>query len=192
MTASGGAGSRAPRVPLLVLVLVLVLVLIGALTAATGCATAPAAPPAAAAGAASPAGPDVPIALTFTGTTLDGAAFDAATLAGKPAVLWFWAPWCATCASEAQSVADLHDEYGDRLGILGIGGLGTTEAMREFVDDMQVGGVPHLSDPAGKLWQRFGIAQQSWYVFVDTQGEITYRGYLDDLQLTRKVRELTA
>ena len=186
MGVSGGRGGRASRVPLVALIL------LGALAAATGCAAAPAVSPAGA-GAASPSpGLSVPLPLTFTGTTLDGAEFDAASLAGKPAVLWFWAPWCATCASEAQSIADLHEEYAGRLGILGIGGLGTTEAMREFVSDMQVGGVPHLSDPAGKLWQRFGIAQQSWYVFVDSQGEITYRGYLDDLQLTRKVREITA
>ncbi|MBB2944113.1 thiol-disulfide isomerase/thioredoxin [Actinoplanes lutulentus] len=169
----------------------LVLALLATLVAAAGCATAKSALPAAASVSASPA-VIVPQTLTFSGTTLDGAAFDAASLAGKPAMLWFWAPWCATCASEAQSVADLHDEYGDRLGILGIGGLGTNDAMKEFVSEMQVGAVPHLSDPAGKLWQRFGIAQQSWYVFVDAKGTIVHRGYLDDLQLTTKVKELTA
>lgn len=31
--------------------------------------------------------------LDFTGTTLDGGTFDAATLAGTPVVLWFWAPF---------------------------------------------------------------------------------------------------
>jgi thiol-disulfide isomerase/thioredoxin len=178
-------GRRALRVPVLVLTTLL------ALLAAGGCSTARTAAPAAAAGAPSTAA-SVPQALTFSGTTLDGAGFDAAVLAGKPAILWFWAPWCATCAGEAQSVADLHDEYGDRLGILGIGGLGTLDAMKEFVTEMQVGAVPHISDPAGKIWQRFGIAQQSWYVFVDAKGTIVHRGYLDDLQLTQKVKELTA
>ncbi|WP_433825412.1 TlpA family protein disulfide reductase [Actinoplanes sp. CA-015351] len=171
----------------------LVVTLLATLVAAAGCATAKSALPAAASvSAPASAAVTVPQALTFSGTTIEGAAFDAASLAGKPAMLWFWAPWCATCASEAQSVADLHDEYGDRLGILGIGGLGTNDAMKEFVSEMQVGAVPHLSDPAGKIWQRFGIAQQSWYVFVDAKGTIVHRGYLDDLQLTTKVKELTA
>lgn len=31
--------------------------------------------------------------LAFTGTTLDGSTLDAATLAGNPVVLWFWAPF---------------------------------------------------------------------------------------------------
>jgi thiol-disulfide isomerase/thioredoxin len=182
------------RVPRLFLTLLL------AVAAAAGCSTAKAAqPPAGVPAAEASATPEavtepvsVPRALKFSGTTLDGGEFDAASLAGKPAILWFWAPWCATCASEAQSVADLHDEYGDRLGILGIGGLGTNDAMKEFVSDLQVGAVPHISDPAGKIWQRFGIAQQSWYVFVDTEGTIVHRGYLDDLQLTQKVKEFTA
>ena len=32
--------------------------------------------------------------LQFTGTTVSGAPFTAAGLQGKPAVLWFWTPWC--------------------------------------------------------------------------------------------------
>jgi thiol-disulfide isomerase/thioredoxin len=141
---------------------------------------------------AAPAKPVTPKSLKFSGTTLEGAAFDAASLAGKPALLWFWAPWCATCASEAQSIADVQEEYGDRLGILGIAGMGTKKAMNEFVSDFQLQAVPHLNDPAGKIWQRFGIAQQSWYVLIDPDGKILHTGYLDDLQLTEKVRAVTA
>ena len=38
--------------------------------------------------------------LNFTGTTLSGAPFDGSSLQGKPAVLWFWAPWCPPCVEE--------------------------------------------------------------------------------------------
>lgn len=34
-----------------------------------------------------------PDALAFRGTTVDGAAFDGASLGGTPVVLWFWAPF---------------------------------------------------------------------------------------------------
>lgn len=40
-----------------------------------------------------PAGATAATAFDFTGTTLDGDALDAATLAGQPVVLWFWAPF---------------------------------------------------------------------------------------------------
>ncbi|MEV0899826.1 redoxin family protein [Actinoplanes sp. NPDC049802] len=169
--------------------------------AATGCGTPPAASPepattpngTATASASTAARPvAVPESLAFTGTTLSGERFDAASLAGKPAVLWFWAPWCATCAGEAQSLGDIHAEYGDRLAILGIASLGGADEMKDFVADFELEGITHLDDPGGKLWKRFGIAQQSWYVMVDRTGKIVHRGYLDDLQLTGKVRELTA
>jgi thiol-disulfide isomerase/thioredoxin len=140
--------------------------------------------------AAAPAG--VPAALRFTGTTLDGKTFDAATLAGKPTILWFWAPWCATCASEAMSISGLQEEYADRLNILGIAGMGNNKDMHEFVSDLEVGAVPHLDDEPGKLWKKFGITEQSTYVILDKAGKVVTRSYLDDLQLTTKVKSLVA
>ena len=151
--------------------------LAAALLLLTGCASAP----------APKAG-----TLSFTGTTLDGAAFDAASLAGKPAILWFWAPWCATCASEAQSINNIADEYAGRLSILGIAGLGDNKAMHEFVSDLEVTKVPNLDDQQGVIWKRFGITEQSTYVFLDQTGRVLDQGYLDDRQLTAKVKTMVA
>jgi thiol-disulfide isomerase/thioredoxin len=157
------------------------IMLAAGLIALTGCASSPSAPAAA-----------VPDTLNFTGKTLDGATFDASTLAGRPALLWFWAPWCATCASEAQSINDLKDEYGDRLAILGIAGMGNNKDMHRFVADLEVTKVPNLDDQAGVLWRRFGITEQSTYVVIDRSGTVVATGYLDDLQLTDKVKSLVA
>jgi len=157
------------------------IMLAAGLLALTGCASSPSAPAAA-----------VPDTLTFTGKTLDGATFDASTLAGRPALLWFWAPWCATCASEAQSINDLKDEYGDRLAIIGIAGMGTNTDMHRFVADLDVTTVPNLDDQAGVLWRRFGVTEQSTYVVIDRSGTVVATGYLDDLQLTDKVKSLVA
>jgi len=154
--------------------------LAGVLLLVAGCGGSPAAAPAAAASGV----------LAFTGTTLDGAAFDGAALAGKPTVLWFWAPWCATCAAQAGSVTNLHDEYGDRLGILGVAGMGSNADMHEFVTDLDVGAIANLDDQAGVLWQKFGVTEQSSFVLVDRAGRVVSTGYLDDLQLTAKVRSL--
>ena len=192
---------HASRVPRLVVALAVTAL------AATACGASPAAssPEAPVAGTSPATAPPVkdpatatatpvavPKALTFTGTTLKGERFDAARMAGKPAILWFWAPWCATCASEAQSLGDIHAEYGDRLGILGIAGHGSAGEMDDFVADFELQAIPHLDDSPGKLWKRFGIVQQSWYVMLDADGKQVYKGYLDDLQLTEKVQALTA
>jgi thiol-disulfide isomerase/thioredoxin len=129
--------------------------------------------------------------FAFGGKTLDGQAYDAAALAGRPALLWFWAPWCATCASEAQSVNDLRTEYGDKLAILGIAGMGGNADMHKFVADLEVKNV-NLDDQAGVLWKRFGITEQSTYVLVDRSGQVRTTSYLDDLELTDKIKALVA
>lgn len=160
----------------------------GATSAGSGArvAPAPAAPvPASGAGAAA-----VPASLTFTGKTLDGAPFDAATMAGKPTLLWFWAPWCATCASQASSITDLKEQYGDRLAILGIAGLGDNKAMHDFVRDLDVNTVPNLDDQAGKLWRRFHVTEQSVFVLIDRGGAIRHTGWLDDVDLSAQITAL--
>jgi thiol-disulfide isomerase/thioredoxin len=93
-------------------VLLAAAVALGVLSAC-GVTSQPAAGPVAAAQGA-PVRGAVPASLSFAGKTLDGAPFEASSLAGKPVILWFWAPWCATCASEAQSISDLNAEFGAR------------------------------------------------------------------------------
>ncbi|MCO8271194.1 redoxin domain-containing protein [Actinoplanes sp. TRM 88003] len=134
----------------------------------------------------------VPATLKFSGKTLDGRPFDATKLAGKPTILWFWAPWCATCASEAQSVRDLQDEFGGSLNFLGIAGMGNNKDMHQFVKDLEVSNVTHLDDQAGKIWKKFKITEQSLYVVLDRDGKVVSTGYLDDLQLTQQVKALVA
>lgn len=128
--------------------------------------------------------------LTFAGKLIDGEPFDAATLKGKPALLWFWAPWCATCAGQASSVQEMQQTYGDRLGVLGIAGMGSNAEMHEFVSDLEIPDVRALDDEAGVVWRKFGITQQSTYVLLDRSGAIVTNGYLDSVDLPAKVKAL--
>lgn len=158
-----------------------------ALTLASGCAGEPST---SSGQPVADAKPGVPATLTFTGTTLDGKAFDGASLAGRPTVLWFWAPWCATCFGQAASVSDMQDEFGTKVNLLGVAGLGDAKAMKEFVADGQVGDVTHLDDQAGAVWQKFEITEQSTYVFLDRDGKVLSKGWMDSLDFEGKVAEL--
>lgn len=64
--------------------------------------------------------------LNFTATTLGGAPFNGASLQGKPAVLWFWTPWCPYCNAEAPGSARLRPptpgDFRGRGGALGCRG----------------------------------------------------------------------
>src|SRR6478736_5413787 len=111
--------------------LILPALMVAALVALTGCHSDMTAARADTAKKAATAA--VPAALSFTGTTLDGKKFDGASMAGKPVVLWFWAPWCATCAGEAASVHDLADKYHGQVDVLGVAGMGPEKDMHQFV-----------------------------------------------------------
>ncbi|MFI9642552.1 redoxin domain-containing protein [Micromonospora sp. NPDC051925] len=132
----------------------------------------------------------VPDALRFTARTLDGTAFSAADLAGRPVVLWFWAPWCATCASQAWTVAEIAPKYRDTVPIVGVAGLGEQKAMRSFVTEFELAGTPQLDDRAGALWRRFEIVEQSTFVIIDRDGKVVHQGFLDGEDLTRRVAAL--
>ncbi|WP_327041655.1 redoxin domain-containing protein [Micromonospora ureilytica] len=151
---------------------------------------APPAPTATATGGPPAAPAQVPDVLRFTGTTLGGAAFDAAQLAGKPVVLWFWAPWCATCASQAWTVAEIAPKYRDTVPIVGVAGLGERKAMKEFVTEFELGGTPQIEDSKGTLWKRFKVTEQSIFVIIDRSGAVVHEGFLDGEALTAKVAAL--
>ncbi|CAL9344646.1 Thiol-disulfide oxidoreductase ResA [Streptomyces sp. enrichment culture] len=120
----------------------------------------------------------VPEALRFTGTTVDGKPFDAATLAGKPTVLWFWAPWCPTCKAQGPETAKVATEFQGKANVIGVAGLDKRQAMQDFVSDTEVGSFPNLSDEAGDIWKKFEITQQSFYVVLDKDGKTVFTGSL--------------
>ncbi|GHJ52269.1 hypothetical protein Nm8I071_15760 [Nonomuraea sp. TT08I-71] len=185
--------------------LVTAAVLAATLPGAASCAVGPeratpvgvvaaASPAAAPAGSASPGAPVVPArvpeTLSFTAKTLDGTAFSAAALTGKPVVLWFWAPWCATCASQAWTVAEIAPKYRETVPIVGVAGLGEQKAMKEFVTEFDLAGTPQLDDRSGTLWRRFEVVEQSTFVIVDRDGRVVHQGFLDGESLTRQVDAL--
>ncbi|MCP3818509.1 redoxin domain-containing protein [Streptomyces sp. A3M-1-3] len=124
------------------------------------------------------AGAQVPEALRFTATTVDGKPFDAKTLAGKPTVLWFWAPWCPKCKAQASETAKVAADYAGKANVIGVAGLDKNSAMKDFVADTGASGFPHLSDEKGEVWKRFKVTEQSRYVILDKDGKTVYEGVL--------------
>ncbi|MBT2401347.1 redoxin domain-containing protein [Streptomyces sp. ISL-100] len=120
----------------------------------------------------------VPAALRFAGTTIDGKPFDGASLAGKPTVLWFWAPWCPKCKAQGPETAKVAAEFQGKANVVGVAGLDKQAAMKDFVASVNVGAFPHLSDEAGDIWKKFEITQQSTYVVLDKDGKTVFTGNL--------------
>jgi thiol-disulfide isomerase/thioredoxin len=142
-------------------------------------------------GEKAPDGKSAPAKLRFASTTLDGKAFKGETLAGKPSVLWFWAPWCGTCQGQAATTAKLAAKYKGKVNFVGVAGLDKTEPIRGFVKTQKVGNFPHLNDQKGAVWKKFGISQQSSYVMLDKNGKTVHEGAATSPdQLTEQVAGL--
>ncbi len=128
------------------------------------------------------------VSLEFTGEDIDGESYDGEQLAGKPTVLWFWAPWCPTCRAQAPGVERLADKYAGQVNVVGVGGLADADDIRDFA--RQVDGPTHLIDVDGEVWRHFDVTAQSSYVVLDGDGVVVSEGYLDDDALADRVAEL--
>jgi peroxiredoxin len=164
------------------------------LLALTGCTATPsAAPPTAAPqsqppASAAPSTAAVPELLRFTATTVDGKAFDGASLAGKPAVFWFWAAWCPKCKGDAAAVRDTQKALAGKVNVVGVAGLGSgADGMRSFVASHELTGFPQLADDQGTVWKRFEVPSQHYYVILDASGKVIHRGPLTVDQLKQRV-----
>ena len=164
----------------------LISALVLTLLAATGCgsegeektaspdtASSPAATTAATASAAPEGSPstETPALWKFKATSLKGEAFDGSTLAGKPVVLWFWAPWCPTCQGEGPAVSAAAKKYGDKVAFVGVAGLDKSkEQMDAFVSRTGTSNFTHLDDRTGSLYKHFKVTSQSSYLVVNPEG----------------------
>ncbi len=155
-----------------------------AAVAAAGCGAepAPSSPPAGStaassatagstAGSPTVASPVVDERLRFTARTVAGGDFDGTSLAGRPAVLWFWAPWCPKCRAEAPGVAEVARNSGGTVTFVGVAAQDEVPAMQRFVDQYGVD-FTHLADTDAALWRAFGVTVQPAYAFVSTDGSI--------------------
>jgi len=127
----------------------------------------------------------VPAALDFRATTVDGAAFAGADLAGKKTVLWFWAPWCTVCARAAGDVTTAAAALAPDVRVIGVAGLSTDATdMRRFVERGGLQSMTNLADTTGDLYARFGVTQQDTFVLVGPDGTATrHPAYSQDVDL---------
>jgi thiol-disulfide isomerase/thioredoxin len=110
--------------------------------------------------------------LQFSGTTLSGAPFNGATLQGKPAVLWFWTPWCPFCNAEAPGVSQVA-AANPGVTFVGVAAHSDADAMQNFVSKYNLN-FTNLNDADGSIWARYNVPWQPAYVFYRADGTSTF------------------
>lgn len=133
--------------------------------------------------------------LSFAARTVEGERVDAAELAGRDVVVWFWSPWCGSCASEADGVGRVAAELGDDVAFLGIAGNATQGEYEDFLAEHDLGSFPQLVDETGEIWLRFGADTiRSSFFFLDDTGATSVTGYgeIDEEELRERAEALAA
>ncbi len=110
--------------------------------------------------------------LQFTGTTLSGAPFNGASLQGKPAVLWFWTPWCPFCNAEAPGLSQVA-AANPGVTFVGIAAHSDAGAMQNFVSKYNLN-FTNLNDTDGAIWARYNVPWQPAWVFYRADGSSTF------------------
>ena len=132
--------------------------------------------------------------LQFSGTTLSGAPFNGASLQGKPAVLWFWTPWCPFCNAEAPGVSQVAATH-PGVTFVGIAARSEVSAMQEFVAKYNLN-FTNLNDASGAIWARYNVPWQPAYVFYRADGSSTFvnnpTSVLSEQELSDQVSALTS
>ena len=132
--------------------------------------------------------------LAFTGTTLSGAPFSGASLQGKPAVLWFWAPWCPFCNAEAPSVSSVA-AANPKVMFVGVAARSDVAAMSSFVSKYNLN-FTNLNDADGSIWARYNVPWQPAYMFYRADGTSSFvnnpTSAMAQQELQERVSALTA
>lgn len=118
----------------------------------------------------------------FSYSTLDGASGSLRDHRGEFVVLYFWASWCGTCATQAGATVALHERFATRgARILGVGfdvDRAAAEAFRTKYGERwptTFSGRMLWEDPIGRLYQVTGPAT---YRLIDPEGVLV--GAYDD------------
>ena len=132
--------------------------------------------------------------LQFSATTLSGAPFNGASLEGKPAVLWFWTPWCPFCNAEAPGVSQVA-AANPRVAFVGIAAHSDVGAMQNFVSKYNLNFV-NLNDANGSIWANYNVPWQPAYVFYRADGSSTFvnnpTSAMSQQELSGRVAALTS
>lgn len=132
--------------------------------------------------------------LQFTGTTLSGAPFDGARLQGKPAVLWFWTPWCPFCNQEAPGVSHVAATH-PAVTFVGVAARSDVAQMQDFVSKYNLN-FTNLNDTNGAIWARYNVPWQPAYVFYRADGTSTFvnnpTSAMSEQELSGRVAALTS
>lgn len=106
----------------------------------------------------------------IVGTTLDGLAFELASLRGRPVIVNFWGPSCVPCREEFPLFkAKLAEHSADGLAIVGVLMLDPPAPARDFIAGYGATW-PTVDDPDAAIRNVYRVAARPQSYFIDRDG----------------------
>lgn len=127
-------------------------------------------------------------APAVTGTALDGATFDLASLRGRPVLLNFWGPSCVPCRDEFPLFTAKLAEHADSgLAIVGVLMFDAPGPARDFVAAFHATW-PTVDDASGAIRGAYRVAARPQTYFIDRDGILRaiQVGQLTDAEFERQ------
>ncbi|MGQ0624540.1 MAG: thioredoxin-like domain-containing protein [Sporichthyaceae bacterium] len=114
--------------------------------------------------------PDISVVQVATGQSID---LRSLAVAGKPTLLWFWAPHCPFCKAEAPKVLDFQAKYGDEIEVIGLGAQDDLGQAEGFLAETKTSGLQMVWDESGKSWVHFRVTNQPTVIVLNPSGKVT-------------------
>lgn len=126
--------------------------------------------------------------------SLDGTStLELTSMEGTPAVMNFWATWCAPCRAELPAFQAVHEELGDEVRFVGINVERGGEAAQAYLDELGIDFEQYV-DPDGSLLTELDVMGLPVTLVIDANATVVERhiGALDEAQLRELLSDVRA
>jgi thiol-disulfide isomerase/thioredoxin len=112
--------------------------------------------------------------MKIEGSTVDGQAFDLASLKGKVVLVDFWATWCGPCRAEFPNIMTAYDRYSDKgFEVVGISLDQDREALDQYLAEKEVPWITlHENEGQHSAAIEYGVNAIPFMVLIDREGKV--------------------